>query len=142
MSGLRSLSEDVLHMQEAKRRPRRMKYGDGLGSLVGDGAIKTERSWVTLGFPGHMENFGYHPKNNRKPSKSVSKRGPRSDLHVTSIILATVLKIPKEGQAWRWEAAGRPLLQPVGQVAVTVMGQASGREVGLEGKFGRYLGSD
>ena len=51
MSGLRSLSEGVLRTQEAKRRPRRIEYGDALGSLVGDGAIKTEKSWVTLGFP-------------------------------------------------------------------------------------------
>lgn len=90
---------DILRMQEAKRRPWWMKYGDGLGSLVGDGAIKTEKSWVTLGFPGHTENFGYHPKNNRMPSKSVSKRRPRSDLDVTSITLATVLQMPQERQA-------------------------------------------
>lgn len=55
-----------------------------------------------------MENFGYRPKDNRKPSKSFSERGPRSDLHVASIILATVLNMLKEGQTWRCEttAAG------------------------------------
>lgn len=44
MSGLRSLSEDVLCTHEAKRRPQQMKYGNGLGSVVGDGVIKMERA--------------------------------------------------------------------------------------------------
>lgn len=87
-----------------------MARADGLGWQIGEpGGRWRYKDRKELGYPGlssPVRNFGYHPKSHRKPSKSVSKRGPRSDLHVTSIIPAIVLKMPKEGQAWRWEATG------------------------------------
>lgn len=68
----------------------------------------------------------------------VSKKGPRSHLHVKCIALVTVLNTGEE-QEWQGEVIGRSLLQSRGQV----IGWRWARLVAVtDGEFGRHVGSD
>lgn len=64
-------------------------------------ATGTEKIWTTLGFVGHIENFGCQLKEQQEAIRVLSKRGPRSDLHIKYITLAAVLNMIGARQEWR-----------------------------------------